>query len=375
MAKKKGRKTYKKLNLTATILFIIFLAAVALVYYFIVPKLAGQYKDSEKIASLDSNANKPTTLSCGEIEEDFKIHFVDVGQGDGIVIELPDGKNMLVDAGKKANVAKLTDYIDSLGINTFDYLIATHQDEDHIGGMKTIFDKYQVNYVFRPHVLSTYSSASELPENFNQGSSRSSCVCKTQTYYTFLKCIIDEGSQWSFFNKDSDITFEYTSEGTEYKCSFDFLTPTAEVEEIAYANNANNYSPIIRIEYCDYKVLLTGDAEAETEKEFVDFYTQNKGYLDVDLLKVGHHGSATSSSQDFLSLIKPEISVISCGVGNTYGHPTQAALERLLGIGSSIYRTDVQGTVILTVPIKEKPFMTTSITDYNEADLYKYGTK
>lgn len=371
MARKKSKQTSKKLNITATVIFILIIVSIAVAWYFLKPLFTK--KNLADTSASSSVKQLQSAVQGGAIEGDFKIHFVDVGQGDGIIIQLPDGKNMLVDAGKASNVGKLTTYIDTLGIKTFDYLIATHQDEDHIGGMKTIFDNYQIDYVYRPHVFSTYEKASELPENFNQGNTASSYICKTKTYYTFLQCVVDEGSGWSFFNKDSDFEIVYTVENAEYKCSFDFLTPTAAVDEIAYKNNANDYSPIIIVDYCGYKVMLTGDAEKEAEEELLDFYSSDPNSLDIDLLKVGHHGSRSSSTESFLSVIKPEAAVISCGTGNTYGHPHEETLNKLVGIESAIYRTDIQGSIILTVKTDGSHDFATTITDYNEADLYLKG--
>ncbi|MBP5372825.1 MAG: hypothetical protein J6Y44_01390, partial [Clostridia bacterium] len=249
----------------------------------------------------------------------------------------------------------------------------THPHEDHIGGMPKIFEKYQVDYVFRPYVYSTYSQASNLPEGFNQGSTRSSYSCNSKIYYTFLQCIVDEGSGWSFFNKDSDISFVVKDDAlVEYTLSFDFLTPTADVADISYKSKLNNYSPIIKVSYGGFDILLTGDAEKEAEKELCDYYT-DLNYLDVDLLKVGHHGSDTSSTEDFLLAVKPEISVISCGVGNSYHHPIASTLNGLVTVGSTIYRTDVQGNIILTVDEHGAHNIVTTKTGYNEADLYVPG--
>ncbi|MBP5373080.1 MAG: MBL fold metallo-hydrolase, partial [Clostridia bacterium] len=291
--KRKSKRTKKQFNIIATVAFVAIILIVAIVYYFFVPKNDATNKNSEY--------TKLPQVVYGDLINDFKVHFVDVDKGDGIIIQLPNGQNMLVDAGdnKTASINKLTNYIDSLGITTFDYLIATHSDADHIGGMPTIFERYQINYVYRPYMYSSHAQAANFPEGFNQGSTRSSYSCSTQIYYRFLQCIIDEGSGWSFFNKDSDISFEFKDENeVNYTCTFDFLTPTADISDISYKSNMNNYSPIIKVSYCDYDILLTGDAEKEAEEELLEYYS-DLNYLDVDLLKVGHHGSDTSSTTAF----------------------------------------------------------------------------
>ena len=396
--KKKGKNTYKKYSVKATVAFILILVAIAVAYYFISKHIKDRSNtDSTAIISVPdasysvNNAeitvvnglyNNGIEISATNVAQngysygELFVHFVDIGQGDGIIVQFPNGQNMLIDAGPKSKVTQLTDYIDSLGITTFDYLIATHQDEDHIGGMPTVFDKYQVNYVFRPFVYSSYSSgdlsSEDLPENFNDGNRAKTYTCTTKIYYEFLQSIVDERCGWSFFNKDSDFTMDFTVENVDYSLSFDFLTPTSDIKNVSYTD-ANDYSPIIILYYADYRIMFTGDAEKTTEKEFLDYYTDDISKFDVDLLKVGHHGSKTSSSQALIDIVRPEDSVISCGKGNKYKHPLTETLQRLADIGSNIYRTDVQGTIILSVGKDGSHTITTTKTDYNETDLYIGG--
>lgn len=353
----KRKITKKYLNLISTVVFIIVVIIILLVYLIFFPERKTQ-------------SNQPQTFNSGAVCRDFKIHFVDVGQGDGIILELPDGKNMLIDAGTKSKVKDLTEYIDGLGITTFDYLIATHTHEDHIGGMKTVFDKYQINYVYRPHVY-YYSEdgTSVFDVSFNTGNKGKSYSCKTNVYYDFLTSVKNEKCDWSFFNKDSDMTFIYTADGVDYTLNFDFLTPVKDVDNIAY-NNLNDYSPLILIDYCGYKIMLTGDAEEKTEKEFLDYYIDKQELYDVDLLKVGHHGSETSSGEDFLAFIKPEVFVISCGKGNSNSHPREETLNKIAVYSDKIYRTDVQGSIILSVNKEGESDIITTITDFNESDIY-----
>ena len=367
--KKKQKKRY---SLVSTIVFIVILLLIALAYY-IVTHYYGQGNNGNVV----KERSAPPSIVYGDGGTgDLKIHFIDVGQADGIVIQFPNGKNMLVDSSDRDNaqINKLTDYIDSLGITKFDFLLATHAHADHIGGLPKIFEKYQVDYVFRPYTLSSYSKANEtFPEGFNQGPQKSGYTQSSKNYYEVLKCIMDEGSDWSFFNKDSDMIMCYSEDGVEYNCTFDFLTPTSDVADINYSSNMNNYSPIIKVDYCGFDVMLTGDAEKTVEDEFLNYYSSSISDYDVDLLKVGHHGSDTSSSIGFLNAIKPEYAVISCGTDNKYHHPIASTLEKFVGSGTEIFRTDVQGNIVLTVHKDGTFSITTSIEDYNESDLFVPG--
>lgn len=323
--------------------------------------VAGYYYYKHYIVPSGSGNSSGTPIE-GKLESDLKIHYVDVNQGDAIIIQFPNNKNMIIDSGdtSKDSKTKLKNYIDKLEITKFDYLIATHQDADHIGGMEVIFKNYEVDYVYRPYVLSTNDNASSLPKDFNQGLTKEAggTPSKSDTYYNFLNYIVEENCGYEFFNKDSDLLFEIKDENNNvYNCSFDFLTPTANINEIAYKNN-NNYSPIIMLTYADNKFVFVGDAEKETEKELLDYYKNSN--LTADVLKVGHHGSETSSTKEFLAKIQPKYAVISCGKNNkSFKHPRQITLDNLTDPTLSyepatVYRTDLHGNVVITVSKPEE---------------------
>ncbi len=284
---------------------------------------------------------------------DTKVHFVNVGQGDSIIIQLPDGSNMLIDA---FNDDALIDYAkNKLNITTFNYVIATHSHDDHIDAMDEVFDNFIVQKVFRPYVK--YKGDNDYASDFNLGGS----TVTTDVYDAFLTSIKNETyfdayenktkpCEWEFFNCDSDFAKNVHYNGQVYTYSFDFLTPTSDVEDIKYSN-LNDYSPFVKFTYLETEILFTGDAEEDALNELLSKYSSDsdKAYLDVDVLKVGHHGSRTSTTTDFLKVIKPEYAIISCGTGNSYYHPHQEVLHRFLNGDVKLFRTDLNGNIVLTI--------------------------
>ena len=289
--------------------------------------------------------------------DNAEVHFIDVGQGDSILITLPDYKNVLIDAGdKKAEYnAHIIDYLKenahkTSGKVTIDYFILTHPDADHVGGADEIFEEFDVKKVFRPYVK--YVGTSDTyTKDFNKGTYEH----RTVAYSEFLTALRDEKygannaqCEWEFFNYQSDFSGGVIYNDVKYTYYFDFLTPTSAVESIRY-KDINDYSPIIRFSYQNASVMLTGDAETEAENDFVSKYLGEEEYLDVDVLKVGHHGSSTSSTQAFLNIIQPEYAVISCGEGNKYNHPHTPTLNRLFAMDCSLYRTDLHGDIKMVI--------------------------
>lgn len=280
----------------------------------------------------------------------LRAHFVDVGQGDAVFIEFPDGSNALVDSGARyANGNNLIKYLsDDLKIKKNNRVIATHPDADHIGNMPAVFKAFEVEKIYRPYVKSSYFACGFLGDVFNQGSYKSA----SEKYYDFLRAAFLEkvtvngkelSAECEFFNCDSDFGANVIFNGKTYGYEFDFVTPSSRVDEIAY-KNTNDYSPMAVIRYCGNSLLLTGDAASDgAEKEFYEIYNEK-----ITVLKVAHHGSNTSTSGGFLKKYGFSYAVISCGADNAYGHPHREVLSRLYDNGVFLYRTDLFGNVVLT---------------------------
>lgn len=257
-----------------------------------------------KDAIFGGNTSDP--VSGGEVQ----FHFIDVGQGDAALIRTEKG-DILIDAGTNSSEDELKAYLDHLGVTDIEYAVFTHPHEDHIGGADMVLDTYNVKNVVLPDATSTSKTFERMMDAIEAE-----------------KCEVIEA------------TPEKTFTVGELTCTILAPISTSYTE-------TNNYSVVIRADYGETSVLFTGDAETHSEEEMLERY-RFKGLLDCDLLKVGHHGSDTSSGQAFLDAVTPVYAVISCGEGNSYGHPIQAILARYEAMKAEIYRTDLEGSIVFT---------------------------
>jgi competence protein ComEC len=245
------------------------------------------------------------------IENDGRlvVHFIDVGQADCILIQLPDGKVSLIDGGNRGDAENVVSYIEKLGIKKIDYLLATHPHEDHIGGLPGVIKQFDIGKIYMPKVSAN-----------------------TMIFETLLTEI--EKKNLKITSGKAGINIIDTDE-----INFFLIAPNSEKYD-----ETNNYSLVARLDYRNNSFLFMGDAEKESEKEII-----MEGYnIDVDVLKVGHHGGASSTSQIFLENVSPFYAVISVDKNNNYGHPHKETLERLSKMKVEVLRTDEMGTIIMT---------------------------
>jgi competence protein ComEC len=248
---------------------------------------------------------------------DLTVHFIDIGQGDAVLIECDDYNQWtLIDAGDrfKDSIAKLRSYLESQDVEIIHLLVATHPHADHIGGMSMVLQEFTVLLV----ADSGYEATSALWRDYKE------FLMTTPIPVIFPR----RGDVIQLGNLELYV-----------------LHPSDPVDRYA---NTNNSSVVIRLEYGDVSFLFTGDVEAEGESEMLsELGNSASELLDVDILKVAHHGSRTSSSEAFLSVVTPEVAVISVGEGNRYGLPDEEALHALAEVGAEVYRTDYDGTVVI----------------------------
>ena len=257
----------------------------------------------ENNINLSSAFRNFTNVEKLEVSSDLDILFLDVGQADAILIR-NKGKNTLIDAGNNEDGKKLVSYFDSLGIDSFEYVIGTHAHEDHIGGLDDIIESFNINTFYMPDALTT-----------------------TKTFEEVLDALDSKGYYFETPKIDSSFKME--------DCIFEVLYVGDDEKEL------NNSSIVLLMKYGNQRFLFTGDAEEKTEEAIL-----HKD-IKADVLKVGHHGSEYSTSDEFLEKVNPRYAIIEVGQNNTYKHPKKEILDKLEKRNITIYRTDEDGTIHL----------------------------
>ncbi len=256
----------------------------------------------------------PPPPSGGEL----RVHVLDVGQGDSLLVISPEGKAVLVDAGNPGNGKKILETLSRLGVSQINLLVATHAHADHIGAADEVMRGIKVENVLESGVPNT-----------------------TKNYEDFLKSIEETGARLITASPGQDFDI---GGGARLRVLAP-VQPFFTRQQLRSGGNEPNANSIVaRLEYGEFSMLLTGDAEAQTEQRLM----QAGAPLSSKVLKVGHHGSKYATSQEFLREHKFEAAVISDGADNRYGHPSQEVLDRLRASNIKVYRTDLQGEVTIT---------------------------
>lgn len=302
---------------------------------------------------------------------DLEVNFLNVGQADCIIIELPDNKTMMIDTGiNKSSQTVISNFLTANSIEYIDYMLITHSDEDHVDNADWVLNNYSVRYIFRPNIYSTHASVADIPSDFNR-KVEGGYECSTKCYAEFIISAYNEGCTTEYFNKDSDFTNKVKCGSIEKSYTFNFLTPTAKREDVVY-DNPNEYSPIMILEYEGRRIMLGGDAEIDTIEEYCEAYGSQ---YNVDVWKAGHHGSSNAISEEYLNAIDPEYVVIQCELGNKHDHPHPETMQLLKDYHEDIivYRNDTNGTI--TFQVSSTGEMSWSMENTDTTHNYKSGVE
>lgn len=364
------------------------LALISLPFAGYIEPVVNSWLDKHINLSAAENGNDyVTTITDVTKNSKLKVHYVFVGQGDCILIDLPDGKNVVIDSGSESynseTSEKVINYIKNVLLDDgeiIDYLILTHSDSDHVYYMPDILDEFQVATIYRPYTFyvsngkdstkkldndGTIATKAEKDEieakeretvanlnaTYNYGitigdATKSTTNAKnTEIMYQFVSRIYAE----TYGQSDTRATIKFpiageTFGGEDY--TFTFYAPTNPAKMYS---SWNNYSCVMVLDYMGTKMAFTGDAEKVAENEILNNQT-NYPLPDVDIMDMGHHGSRTSSQDSFIKALKPEYAIISCGIENKYGHPNQETLDTLHNNGvddNHIFITAQSGDIVI----------------------------
>lgn len=241
-----------------------------------------------------------STFSSGTL----RVNYIDVGQGDSIFIQLPNNETMLIDAGEVYKSDNVINYLNNLGITKIDYVIGTHPHTDHIGGLEEVINTFDIGSIYMPRASST-----------------------SKTYEDLLTTISSKGLKVKTA-KSGVVVLD------EDNLKLEFIAPNSD----SYSE-LNNYSAVLKLTYLDNTFLFMGDAETLSEEEITN-------EIKADVIKVGHHGSDSSSSLEFVKKVSPEYAIIMVGVGNSYNHPYQSIIDRYESVGAKVLRTDLDGNIV-----------------------------
>lgn len=291
---------------------------------------------------LGSLISEETVLTS--IDGNLNVHFINVGQGDAIYIEFPDGKDMLIDGGRQFGTSTVTDVLDYLKLVDDDrnltYLMVTHPDYDHFSMLTKVIEYYDVDNFYLPYADVDDWNGSTDPDKDKFADAPAKI--DTSSYCSFLKAAVEEPDANIFLNLD---IFEIEGLSDDISLVF-YALSEEEYAELPKAER-NDMSPVGILEYKGYQIVFTGDAAEDATQNYLD----DSPTVDCDLLKVAHHGSSTegSNSAEFLNDVSCEYAVISCGKDNSYNHPHTELMDRLNAMDTTVYLTYETGSIVVSI--------------------------
>ena len=314
---KSGRK--KLVELLASIIILVIASMLGINISDIIPNQSNE----QQLVTNDSN-----------VEGNLMLHMIDVDQADSFLL-IQNGQTALIDCGTRATGDNVVKYLDNLGITKLDYVFGTHPHDDHMGGMYDVITNFEIGKIILPEI-----KKGEVTTNW---------------YIKLMKEI-----------KDSKHEMEIAEVGTIYTlgdATMEVIGPISKPD-----GELNNYSTILKISFGEMDIITTGDAEKEVEEEIVALGKN----IDAEILKVGHHGSDTSTTDEFLNAVSPDYALIS--TGNKYGHPIKSTMEKFERNQVEVYRTDENGSVVVTITPNDVTF-SCEPGDYLSGDELKVRDK
>lgn len=309
-------------NLALTALSIVMFLLVCFMHFHVKPN-----NEAQNIEPSSETTQEPSSIQTTEqnesetiekIEGELNVYMIDVGQADSFLF-VQNGQTALIDCGTRSTGKDVVKYLNELGIDKIDYLFGTHPHDDHMGGMYEVITNFEIGKIIIPEVQ---------PGKI------------TSNWYAKLMNEI----------KEKKHNVEYPEIGTIYNLGEATMKIIASMKDPG--SNINNYSIVLKVSFGEMDVIMTGDAETEVENQIL----QSGEDIDAEILKVGHHGSNTSTSDEFLEAVSPDYALISTKVGNKYEHPIKSTMEKLEENNIIVYRTDESGTVEIIITENDVTF-------------------
>lgn len=263
----------------------------------------------------DGTSSESTTEAILQADGVMHVHMIDCGQGDSFLFE-QKGKYALIDCGTRGTGKDVVKYLQNQGVKKLEFVVGTHPHDDHMGGMYAVLDAFSCKKVYIPKV--------------EDG------LITTNWYMQLMQKISND-----------KIKVVNPKVNDKFYLGDAIFKVVGQLSPDETGGNVNNYSTVIKVSFGSMDILMTGDAETEVEKKILDSYTANE--IQCEILKLGHHGSNTSTSDIFLKTVDPEYGLISCEVGNKYLHPSTETVAKLKKNKVKVYRTDESGDVVLTI--------------------------
>lgn len=309
-SKNRTNKEQKRKNKLIYLLIVFIVAVAVAVSEYMMTKDSTEPSEDGISSAFDSAYESAQIIEGDSGNDGIAVHFIDVGQGDCSLIVCGD-YTVLIDAGERGNEDNVTEYLRNYGIDELDYVVATHPHSDHVGSLDEVIEAFKVKNVIMPRLTEVNTPSNSI-------------------YSDLLKAV-----------KASGAKVIAAKSGNKYALGDAVMTVLGPVNQ---SDNLNNMSVVVRVDYDESSFLFQGDAEIDEENDILETGAD----IDCDILRVGHHGSYTSSSANYLKQVTPEIAVISCGIDNDYDHPHDKPLKRIKKHTQEIYRTDLCSDIVIT---------------------------